>query len=113
MFKVIRDIFRRTEREKLPKLENTLTSAYDRLAIGDDELLIMLAGVAKDPVEARKLMDEYEVGSAVELLKVMPRRKIHWRRRLRSYLQGLEGSVTNDPYPELLWPDGKGRNYLR
>lgn len=113
MIRVIRAIFRRTVRENLPKLENTLTSKYDRAAIGDDELLIMLAGVAKDPVEARRLMSEYEVANALELLKVIPKRQIHWRRRLRSYLQSLEGSVTNDPYEQLLWPEGKGKNYLR
>ena len=60
MFKVIRDIFRRTVRETLPKLENTFTSDYDPESIGDDELLIMLAGVAKDPMEARRLMTDYE-----------------------------------------------------
>lgn len=113
MFKVIRDIFRRTTHENLPKLENTLTSQYDRLNIGDDELLIMLAGIAKDPVEAKRLMKEYEVENALELLRVIPKRQINWRRRLRSYLQGLEGSVTNDPYPQLLWPDGSGENYLK
>jgi len=113
MFKVIRDIFRRTVRETLPKLENTFTSDYDPESIGDDELLIMLAGVAKDPMEARRLMTDYEASNAVELLKKLPKRQIHWRRRLRSYLQGLEGSVTNDPYNALLWPKNDGENYLQ
>lgn len=113
MIRVIRDIFRRTIREKLPKLENTFTSKYDRATIGDDEMLIMLAGVAKDPMEARRLMQEYEVTDALALLAVLPKRKINWRRRLRSYLQGLEGSMTNDPYPDLLWPKNGGRNFLK
>jgi len=112
MLRVIRDIFKRTVREKLPKLENTLTSPYDKRTLTSDEELIMLAGVVKDPLEARRLMIEYGTTNATELLKILPKRKINWRRRLKAYLQGLEGSTTNDPFPDLLWPNGDGRNRL-
>lgn len=112
MIKVIRDIFARTIREQLPKLENTLTASYDLSLMGDDERLIMLAGVAKDPVEARRLMEAYSATNALELLKVLPKRQINWRRRLRSWVQGVEGSSSTDPYKALLWPDGSGTNYL-
>lgn len=113
MFRVAKAIFARTIREHLPKLENTLTAEYDITRLGDDERLIMLAGVAKDPVEARRLMDDYQCTSALDLLDVLPKRKIHWRRRLRLYIQGIEGSVSNDPYERLLWPDGSESNRLK
>lgn len=112
MIKVIKDIFARTIREQLPKLENTLTAQYDLSLMGEDERLIMLAGVAKDPIEARRLMNDYHAPNALELLKVLPKRQINWRRRLRSWIQGVEGSSSSDPYRELLWPDGSGTNYL-
>ena len=72
----------------------------------------MLAGVAKDPMEARRLMADYHASNALELLKVLPKRQINWRRRLRSWIQGVEGSSSTDPYKALLWPDGTGTNYL-
>ena len=112
MFKVLRQIFGKTVHEQLPRLENSLTAPYDPLLINDDELLILLAGVAKDPREARRLMDEYHVTTAHDLFKVLPKRKIHWRRRLKRWTQSVEGSLSTDPYNELLWPDGSGKNYL-
>lgn len=112
MFRVLKAIFAKTVRESLPKLENTLTAKYNPLDIGEEEYLILMAGVAKDPEEARRLMRTYNASTAFELFKVLPKRKVNWRRRLRLYTQSLEGSMNSDPYKQLLWPDGSGTNYL-
>ncbi len=113
MLKVIRDIFRHTIREKLPKLENTLTVQFRPEEVDAETYLVLLAGVAKDPETAKRLMEEYNVTTGPDLLAVLPKRQIHWRRRLRLWIQGLEGSLTNDPYELLLWPSGDGSNYLK
>lgn len=112
MFRFIRSIFAKTLHEQLPRLENTLTTAYDPRLLSDDELLILLAGVAKDPSEARRLMQEYGVDNAMALLDVLPKRKINWRRRWKRWTQSIEGSLNSDPFLDLLYPDGSGKNYL-
>lgn len=112
MFKLIKSIFAKTLHEQLPRLENTLTADYDPAFLSDDEYLILLAGVAKDPNEARRLMEEYHVSTAHELLQVLPKKKINWLRRWKRWTQSLEGSYNSDPFPDLLWPDGSGQNYL-
>ena len=112
MFRLLRRIFAKTLHEQLPRLDNSLTTAYNPLLLSDDELIILLAGVAKSPTEARRLMEEYGVDNAYALLKVLPKKKINWKRRWKRWTQSLEGSLNNDPYPDLLYPDGSGKNYL-
>lgn len=113
MIRVIKHILRRTIREQLPRLENSLTARYDPMALNDDERLILLAGVAKDPAEARRIMSEYGATNAIELLKLLPKRKINWRGRLHRWLLSLEGSYQSDPYSDLLWPSGHSENRLK
>ncbi len=112
MFRLLKRIFAKTAHEQLPRLQNTLTTRYNPLLLSDDELLILLAGVAKDPSEARRLMIEYEVSNAHELLAVLPKRKVNWLRRWKQWTQSLEGSYNSDPYQDRLWPGGSGKNYL-
>lgn len=113
MIRLIKHIFRRTIREQLPRLENSYTTRYDPASISEDEHLILLAGVAKDPAEARRIMAEYGAPNAVELLKLLPKHKIDWRGRVKRWLLSLEGSYQTDPYKDVLWPPGHSDNRLK
>lgn len=112
LLRLYKHIFRRSIRESLPRLDNSLTVNYDRTALTEDERLILLRGVAKDPAEARRIMREYGASNAVELLALLPKPKINWRRRLRRWLLTLEGSHQSDPSKDSFWPPGHSNNYI-
>lgn len=112
LIRLYKHIFRRSIRESLPRLENSLTVGYHRESLTIDEELILLRGVAKDPAEARRMMKEYGAANAIELLKLLPAHKINWRRRLRRWLLTLEGSHQSDPTQDKLWPVNHSQNYL-
>lgn len=112
LLRLARHILKRSIREHLPRLENSLTVAYDPATLTEDERLILLRGVAKDPGEARRIMQEYGAANAVELLAMLPKPKINVRRRVKRWLLGLEGSHLSDPTKDKFWPPNHSQNYI-
>ena len=112
MIRVIKHIFRRTIREQLPRLQNTLTSQYDPASISDDERLIMQAGVVKSPQEARRLLTAYNATNAVELLTMLPDHRPDYKKRFQRFLFSIEGSYPSNPYKHRLRPENSTESYL-
>lgn len=66
---------------------------YTFLHATEQERLVMMSGRARSPMEARRLMKEYGVRTAVELIRMLPRPpKRTFRSRLNSMLLRLDGS---------------------
>lgn len=96
---LIKYLFRRSVRDKLPPLKHSLTDDIDPLELDRELELILMTGRVRDIHEARRLMDKYQATSAVELLKKLPPRPpVDWRGRFRRWLAQLEGAYINDPY---------------
>lgn len=97
---VLKYLFQRPEREKLPRLSHTLTSDVDPSATLDPDIqLILMTGRVRDPVQARRLMQEYGATNGVELLKRLPPPPpVDWKRRFRAWMRQLEGSYQSDPH---------------
>lgn len=85
-------------RRNLPRLHQSLMADVDPATLTADEYLILLAGLVKDDDEARKLMAKYKVTSAPELLRVLPPPKVDRWRKLRRWIQALEGSEATNPH---------------
>ena len=66
---------------------------YTFLDATEQERLIMMAGRARSPMEARRLMNEYKVRTAADLIRRLPRPpRRTFRSLLRSMLMRLDGS---------------------
>jgi hypothetical protein len=71
---------------------------YDPLTLDRDVELIILSGRAKDPIGAARLMAQYNVSTASELLPLLPRRRRpSVRTRMRQWMQRLLGVTEHDP----------------
>lgn len=103
---------RRSIRDSLPRLKTSLKDQFDPRTLGDDDNLILLAGIVRDPHEAQKLMAKYDARHAADLLKVLPPPKRDtFRDRLARWIRLVEGSYTNDPW-QREWNEAK-RFYKR
>lgn len=83
-------------REYLPRLPTQLINPYHPRELTDDEQLILLAGKARDPEQARQLMRDAGVTSALGLDLSRPRPKANIRERLLNWLRRLEGSTPTE-----------------
>lgn len=109
MIRLIKSWFKKSTYHLLPPLQNTLTSRYDPALATDDELLLMMSGHVKDPAEARRLMAEYGIYNAPQLLPLLPVRKVDWQRRVRNWIMFLEGSQATNPYLDRRRPENLNR----
>jgi hypothetical protein len=77
---------------------------YDTtMQIDEDIQLIIMSGKAKDPIGAARLLDEYKVETAAELIPLLPKRKRpSIKARLLRWVQRLLGLYPTDPTLESL-----------
>ncbi len=88
-------------REKLPRLHRSLKDEFDARGISQDEAIILLAGIVRDPHEARKLMDKHQASSAPDLLARLPPPRVSgFVDRFQNWLRALEGAYESDPHSE-------------
>lgn len=67
--------------------------------VGEQERLLMLLNLARNPQSARALLDEYGVETAAELLRLIPTKpKRSFRSRLKQLALHLSGHEDGDPY---------------
>ncbi len=67
---------------------------YDFDGSTEEERLVMMAGRARSPMEARLLMRHYQVDTAAELIHLLPRPKRRtFMARLHALLARLDGSA--------------------
>ncbi len=112
MLSAIKSLFTLKPREKLPRLRNSLSTSFDLQELPPDIELILLTGRVKDPESARRLMEKYGVDNAPDLLKLLPKRRINWRRKLGNMIMRLEGSQATNPYLKHLQPDNEGKKWV-
>ncbi len=101
MRSLLKYLMRQTIYRKLPKLRRTMRLSFDPASLDEETMLVMMMGIARDPVGVSRLLEEYHVSTAAELLKVLPPPPPpDWRGRLRSWWQLVEGSRPTDPHLE-------------
>lgn len=106
---LLRYLFTRSMREKLPRLGGKLKLEFDPLELDSDISLVLMSGRARDVQEARNLMRKYGAANGAELLmKLPPPPPVDWKRRFRAWLRHLEGSYETDPHRRELTETKKG-----
>lgn len=97
---LIRRLFLRSRRDKLPRLMRGLRRKMDYRAIDESEItLALMSGRFRDADHARRFMQQHDVTTAAELLPLLPRRApVDWRKRLRLLLISMAGESVTDPY---------------
>lgn len=86
-----------TWRPLAPRLSRELWSADKDRSM--DESIIIASGHAKDAAGARRLMEQYEVINAADLLPLLPKAKpINYRYRMYRWLCSLRGELPYDPH---------------
>jgi hypothetical protein len=84
--------------QPLPKLPRQLVTEFDPSCCSDDELIVFMAGAARDRHHVARLMRRYCVSTAAELLPLLPKTKPpSLRKRVLDWLRRLEGSTAYDP----------------
>ena len=95
MRKIIRYLYKQ---QKIFAASGDIRSEYDVMEMDRDVELIILAGRAKDPTGAARLMQKYNVSTASELLPLLPKRhRPSVRARMRQWVQRLLGVTEYDP----------------
>ncbi len=88
--------FRRYVRPPLPRASVPLqfVSEYDITTANQEAKMVMLAGYARTPFEAQKLMEKYGVKTARDLLPLLPplRRRVNPLSRLANIIMRIEGA---------------------
>lgn len=82
-----------------PRIPHHLVHPFDRTTASDDELLVMMAGRARDRQYIERLMKRHDVTTAAALLAKLPKRRGRpsLRERLDTLVMRLEGSQPYDP----------------
>lgn len=82
-----------------PRIPHHLVHPFDRTAASEDELLVMMAGRARDRTYIERLMRRHKASNAAELLARLPKRsgRPSVRERLDTLIMRLEGSQPYDP----------------
>jgi hypothetical protein len=94
-------------RHKLPTLPSHYISEYDIKRASKDEKLMMMAGHARSPEQARLLMKAEGVDSAGAYLRIHPPKNPHrvsWYRRFVSMVMRAEGAMYVNPYRKVNKP---------
>lgn len=75
-----------------------IISPYDLKNASEDERLLMLAGVARSPQDARHLMKKHHATSATDVLRVVERQRRYAtaRERLKLLIRRIDGHDTRD-----------------
>ena len=82
---------------KIARLPTDLVTPFTFLDIDRESELVMMAGAAKDPTAAGKLLKKYNVTTAAQLLPLLPKhKKPSLQSRLLRWAQRLEGSHSYD-----------------
>jgi hypothetical protein len=97
---LIKRLFLRSRRDKLPKLMRGLRRKMDYRTVADDEIaLALMSGRFRDADHVVRFMTLHEISTAAEALALLPKRPpVDWRARLRRLLMSMEGSYQTDPY---------------
>lgn len=88
-------------RQKLASVPRQYISEYDVESATPEQLKLMVAGKARTPHEAQRLLDRYETKYAVVVIDLLPvRKKTVWQilfDRLKTLVSRMEGSTTYNP----------------
>lgn len=80
-------------------LPRHLVTPFDIRKCDEDEVLLFMAGAAKDRHAVERLKAKYKVGTAAELLPLIPKRHGRsLRSKLMDWLRRLEGSTPYEHY---------------
>lgn len=84
--------------DRRPRIPHHLVNRFDMTAVNEDELLILMAGKARDREYIERLMKRYQASTALELLQRLPKRKRpSIRDRFHALILRAEGSLPYDP----------------
>jgi hypothetical protein len=75
----------------------------DVTQLDDDSRILIMAGLAKDELQAQRLMADYEAVTAWDVLTKLPNKKRRGlKHRLLDWLRRSEGSYEHDPLIEMM-----------
>lgn len=84
--------------DRRPRIPHHLVNRFDMTAVNEDEMLILMAGKARDREYIARLMKRYQASTALELLQRLPKRKHPgFRHKLMTLIHRWEGSLPYDP----------------
>lgn len=98
MKQLIKYLFRLSRQSRLPHLETSLVTKTDAAIAPDEIRLVLMTGLVRDEAGARALLLRYNVTTAAELLPLLPKPRPPVLRRLRAWIQLLEGAYSSDPH---------------
>lgn len=103
---LFRRFFKLPEHRKLPSLKNTLTTEFSQNRLDPDIELVLLMGLVRNPAEAIKLMERYQVQTAADLFHALPPRPrfANVKNRVHRWLISIEGSYLSDPHKQEFKP---------
>jgi hypothetical protein len=85
--------------DKWRTVPNRLISPYEFIGATEQERLLMLAGAARSPLDARQLLTKYETEIAADVLEQLPaKRKPGFKHRWKLLLRRFDGHDTSNPY---------------
>lgn len=77
----------------------TIISPYSMIEANEQEKLLMLAGAARSPMDAKLLMKRYGVETAIEVIRLLPPpKKRSLKHRFILLIRRIEGHDTRDIY---------------
>jgi hypothetical protein len=84
--------------DQRPRIPHHLVNADEIAQANEDELLIFMAGKARDRHYIERMMRRYKAKNALELLARIPRRRRpSIQKRIRALIMRAEGSLPYDP----------------
>lgn len=84
--------------DQRPRIPHHLVNPDEMANATEDELLIFMAGKARDPHYIERMMRRYKAKNALELLARIPKRKRpSIQKRIRALIMRWEGSLPYDP----------------
>jgi len=84
-------------RDKLPALPGGTAVHFDSTVLDHEIEMVLMLGIARDPIQAQQLMDKHRAATALELYEKMPKRRVNFKARLLAWVRQLEGSQATNP----------------
>lgn len=84
-------------RDKLPQLPCGTAVRFDSTVLDHEIEMVLMLGIARDPIQARQLLEKHEAQTALDLYEKLPKRRRNIRARLMAWIRQLEGSQASNP----------------
>lgn len=86
------------KRRRIKNLPGGFAGEFNVSKLDVDERILMTAALARDPNQARKLMEKYDAETALDVFNALPKRRVAtWIERFWDWLRRIEGTSEHDP----------------